>query len=236
MTISRLRRLSAVALVTLLLAAACGGDEGTDVTSESAADAASASSATDESDDTDHTHDDTDHTHDDTDHTHGDDGVDLSVFLDGAIVGESATVDCTLSDGTESTCVELTVAGYPVDEGVGDFCPETVDATADEVGIWFDGDGVYDLDGAFILGLAELYDDDAWALADADGVVNVTETQEAFEAAARPDVDPEYQNHCVEGQIEWLPDGEPITTTVLLPLEPVTSQSKSPATQCTEIQ
>lgn len=53
----------------------------------------------------------------------------------------------------------------------------------------------------------------------------VTETAEEFEAAARPDVDPSLQNHCVEGRVEWLENGEPITTTVLTPVEPVLSDA-----------
>ncbi|MGI9614819.1 MAG: YHYH protein, partial [Acidimicrobiales bacterium] len=44
---------------------------------------------------------------------------------------------------------------------------------------------------------------------------------EEFDGAARPDVDPSLQNHCVEGRVEWLENGEPITTTVLIPVEPV---------------
>ena len=50
----------------------------------------------------------------------------------------------------------------------------TDDASAG--GIWFDGNGVYDLDGQFITGLAELYDDDNWRMYDEDGNVQVTET------------------------------------------------------------
>ncbi len=59
---------------------------------------------------------------------------------------------------------------------------------------------VYDLDGAFIKGLAETYGDDNWKMYDDDGKVIVTETAEEFEGAARPDVDPSLQNHCVAGQ------------------------------------
>ena len=44
-----------------------------------------------------------------------------------------------------------------------------------------------------------LYDDDNWQMYDEEGNILVTETAEEFEAAARPDVDPDLQNHCVEG-------------------------------------
>ncbi|MGH1492120.1 MAG: YHYH protein [Acidimicrobiales bacterium] len=153
--------------------------------------------------------------------------VDAGLFFDGALAEEISTQDCTLSDGSASTCYLVTVVGYPVDNEIGPFCPSTTDTSAEEAGIWFDGDGLYDLDGEFILGLAELYNDSNWMLYDEDGNVNVTETAEAFDAAARPNVDPEYQNHCVEGRIEWLDGGEPVQSTVLLPASPTLATSPS---------
>ena len=147
------------------------------------------------------------------------------LFLDGALANEPTTEDCTLSDGAESTCYRLTVSGYPTDHEVGPFCPGTITDGADEGGIWFDGKAVYDLDGAFIKGLAETYGDDGWKMYDDEGNVLVTETQAEFEAAARPDVDPDLQNHCVEGRLEWLTNGEPITTTVLIPKTPVAADA-----------
>lgn len=125
-------------------------------------------------------------------------GVDLDLFFDGALAEEVTTEDCTLSGGTLTTCYRITVAGDAVTYETGPFCPDTITDGADAGGIWFDGTGVYDLDGEFIAGLAELYDDDNWQMFDEDGNVLVTETAEEFEAAARPDVDPSLQNHCVE--------------------------------------
>ena len=52
----------------------------------------------------------------------------------------------------------------------------------------------------FIEGLAETYDDDGWQMYDEDGNVLVTETQEEFEAAARPDVDPDLVEPLRRGQ------------------------------------
>lgn len=159
-------------------------------------------------------------------------GVDLSLFYEGALAEEVTTEACTLSGGTETICYRITIAGYPVNHDIGPFCPETTSTTAEDAGIWLDGNGVYELDGAFILGLAELYNDSNWKLYDDDGNVNITETAEAFDAAARPDVDPAYQNHCVEGKIEWLDGGEPVQTTVLIPTTPVmASGSTSPGAQ-----
>lgn len=156
-----------------------------------------------------------------------DEGVDTALFLDGALAEEPTTEDCTLSDGTESTCYRITVSGDPVDHEMGPFCPETITDGADEGGIWFDGENAYDLDGQFIKDLAQTYGDDGWRMYDDDGNVLVTETQEEFEAAARPDVDPDLENHCVEGKVEWLENGEPIESTVLIPTQPVAAESAS---------
>ena len=62
------------------------------------------------------------------------------------------------------------------------------------------------------------------------GNVNITETAEEFDLAARPDVDPSLQNHCVEGRIEWLDNGVPVPTTVLIPTTPVNGASATQAT------
>ncbi len=154
-------------------------------------------------------------------------GVDLALFFDGALAEDATTEDCTLSGGTQTTCYRITVVGYPVSHDVGPFCPETITDSAEAGGIWFDGNGVYDLDGQFFVDLPTLYDDDNWQMYDEDGNILVTETAEEFEAAARPDVDPSLQNHCVEGALEWLDNGEPITTTVLIPAVPVAADTAS---------
>ena len=82
-------------------------------------------------------------------------GLDTSRFLDGALTGDPTTEDCTLSGGAETTCFRITVSGYPVDHEVGPFCPATITDDAEAGGIWFDGENLYDLDGAFIKGLAD---------------------------------------------------------------------------------
>jgi len=152
-------------------------------------------------------------------------GVDLDLFFDGALADDVTTQDCTLSGGAETTCYSITVAGFPASHDVGPFCPETIDDSADAGGIWFDGDGVYDLDGQFFVDLPTLYGDDAWQMYDDDGNIFVTETADEFDAAARPDVDESLQNHCVEGMLEWLENGEPIPTTVLIPTAPIAADS-----------
>lgn len=193
-------------LLSLLLLAACGDTDST--TSP-----AQASAAND---------------HHDGAHVHAD-GLDLDLYFDGALAQVASDQACTLTDGTQTSCYGITIAGYPTNHSVGPFCPQTTAASAAEGGIWFDGNAVYDIDGAFILGLAQLYDDDNWKMYDDDGRVRVTDTQEAFNAAARPDVDPAYQNYCVEGRMEWLENGAPVTTTVMIPSTPVVGESPTPA-------
>ncbi len=155
-------------------------------------------------------------------------GVDLTLFMEGAITAQ-ALVDCTLSDGASARCHAITIAGYPVNHEVGPFCPPSIRADAEQGGIWFDGQDVYDVDGDFILSLATLYNDEQWRLYDEQGRVRVTNTLEAFEAAARPDVDPAYQNYCVEGRMEWLENGKPVTSTLQIPATPVRAHQAMPA-------
>ncbi len=182
-------------LMLMLLLAACSNETTASSTDESTAGATAVTAETpaeeaESVDDTEETADsDDDHEHGDDTHTHANE-VDISLFYDGALAEDVTMVDCTLSDGTETTCYEITIAGYPADYDAGPFCPETTAATAEEGGIWLDGDAVYDIDGEFILNLAELYNDDNWQLYDDDGNVNITDTQEEFELAAQPNVDP----------------------------------------------
>ncbi len=226
---SRFRLLS-LAFALLLAAGACGssGSDDDASTTDSADDTEAASA--DESDSADESAgaDEFDSTGEsDTSSASG--AVDVGLFFDGAIVGEPTTEDCTLSGGAETTCYVITVAGDPVSYETGPFCPETISDSAEAGGIWIDGDAVYDIDGDFIANLAELYNDDNWKMYDDDGNVLVTETAEEFDLAARPDVDPSVQNHCVEGRVEWLENGEPIASTVTIPVEPVMADSSSSA-------
>ena len=142
-------------------------------------------------------------------------------FAEGAIASDVSTAECTLSGGTVSTCATFTISGTPATYAAGPFCPDTITTSGDQAGIWFDGNGTYDLSGSFIENLSTFYDDNEWHMFDDQGNVNVTDTQEAFLGAARPDVDPQYQNYCVEGRAEWVNNGEPITKTVVIPTKPI---------------
>ena len=220
----------AVGLALMLFAAACGSSDGDSVNTSSQSESTSAeaeptAAASDDTAAPDDTEGDSEapspDTPAETETVETSTGVDVGLFFDGALVDEVSTEDCTLSGGAETTCYRITVAGDPVSYDTGPFCPDTITDNAEAGGIWFDGNGVYDLDGAFFENVAELYNDDNWQMYDEDGNIFVTETAEEFDLAARPDVDPSLQNHCVEGRLEWLDNGEPISSTVLIPVEPV---------------
>ncbi len=146
-------------------------------------------------------------------------------FVEGALASPPEVVDCELSDGTKTTCYQVVTVGVPADAPVGPFCPESINTKAADSGIWLDGSGtVYDADGDFIVNLPEIYNDQKWQLFDkATGKVRVTDTQEACEAAARPDVDPAYQNYCVQCSLDYVGGG--LSKTYLIPTQPVTAST-----------
>lgn len=154
-------------------------------------------------------------------------GLVASNFKDGALTDPIAEEACTLTNGDETTCYRVTVTGTPVDTTIGPFCPTTTSTSAADAGIWLDGSKIYDVDGAFILDLSEIYGDAKWKLYDDSGNVNVTDTKEAFQGAARPDVQEEYKYHCVEGKYEWTNTGEAVPISMLVPKEPVKADSAS---------
>lgn len=148
--------------------------------------------------------------------------VDISNFIRGALLEDATIVDCTLSGGVVTTCYQLVIQGTPAgDAEVGPFCPETITTTAEDAGIWFDGGGVvHDLDGDFIVNLPNLYGDNNWNLYDPDtGLVKTTTTQTACEGAAQPNVEPEFQNMCVQCSLDYYDGG--ISQTYLIPTTPV---------------
>ncbi len=153
-------------------------------------------------------------------------GLNPDYFLSAGLAAAITTEPCTLSGGTETTCYRVTIAGAPADHDAGPFCPRSIDDGADVAGIWIDGGEVYDVSGAFITGLADFYGDENWQLYDPQtGEVRVTDTQAACEAAARPDVDPAYQNYCVECDISYVDGG--ISATYLIPVTPIPLSSEA---------
>lgn len=143
--------------------------------------------------------------------------VDADLFAAADLTEPITTVACRLSDGTESTCFRLVVRSIPRDHRVGPWCPTHVSDTDSAGGIWLEKDHVHDVDGHFVKNMAEFYQDDAWKMYDAEGNIYVTKTREECAAAARPDVDPKYHNHCVECLPGYVSD---ITNTYLIPVTP----------------
>ena len=144
-----------------------------------------------------------------------------TLFATAQIVSGPERVDCTLSGGAEASCFQITVIPEPTTYTVGPFCPGNIDVGPDAAGIWFYEGQAIDADGAFFQNLATLYNDDGWQVFDPDtGEISVTDSQVACEAAARPNVDEAYFNHCVECAIEYYPDTE---VTYTIPLDPVAS-------------
>lgn len=148
--------------------------------------------------------------------------VEPANFIAGGLKTAITTTSCTLSGGTATTCYKIVTVGAPSDHAVGPFCPAKI-TDGSVAGMWIEGGATHDLTGAFIANLATFYSDNKWKLYDAAGNINVTTTQTACEAAARPDVDPAYQNHCVECALSYYGGG--ISRTYLIPVNPVALKS-----------
>lgn len=136
-------------------------------------------------------------------------------------------VDCTLSEGAQTKCFSITVRPEPQSYTPGPWCPGNIADGAEAGGIWFKDGQVHDVDGTFIKNLAELYGDAEWQLFDPDtGDVRFTGTLQACQAAARPDVDPAYNNYCVQCLPEYMP--EDATVTYVIPLQPQVASEPQP--------
>ena len=136
-------------------------------------------------------------------------------------------VDCTLSEGAKTACFKITVAASPLTYTPGPWCPTHITDGADAGGIWFLDGKTVDVTGAFLTQLAEVYGDTKWQLYDPDtGAIRYTGTLEECQAAARPDVDPAYQNYCVQCLPETLP--QEAVVTYVIPLDPVAATRPAP--------
>ena len=150
--------------------------------------------------------------------------VDPTLFVDAALTSDVTEEPCVLSGGTEATCVRFSVSTVPTDHATGPWCPRTITDDASQGGIWPEGGVAYDVDGSFIANLSTFYGDAAWKMFDDDGSVRVTDTQAACAAAARPDVDEAYTNHCVECQTSYL--ASDMQVTYVLPKRPVVASRR----------
>jgi hypothetical protein len=150
-------------------------------------------------------------------------GIDISMFKEGAFITEPEIVDCVTAAGTETTCYQLKTAGGPAGRDPGPFCPRTISDGADAGGGWFSKDGsgdLVDITGAFIANLSDYYNDPNWALYDSEtGKVRYTATKEACLGAAKPNVEEQYKQNCIECEMSYLDDD--FTITYLIPTTPI---------------
>lgn len=135
---------------------------------------------------------------------------DIAEFSETAFAEQPQTVDCTLENGTASTCYKITVNYLPEDLEIGPFCPATL---TDAGGIWeWTGENakLYRVDEAFL----RMLDDLGYRFFDEDGAVHVVDA-----ATEQPAVD----HACINVS----PD-ESVEITMLLPVTPVMADSPSP--------
>ncbi len=96
----------------------------------------------------------------------------MSLFAPDALTSDATIVDCTLENGTETTCYQLEVSSLPSTVNTeGPYCPATI---GDEAGIWvWDGDnpGLYALDADFW----DMMTEQGYDFADADGNITITD-------------------------------------------------------------
>lgn len=150
-------------------------------------------------------------------------GMDISMFAKEAFIKEPKIVDCETAEGTITTCYQLVTDGAPAGRTPGPFCPRTITDGADVSGSWFSKDGtgdLVDITGQFILKLSEYYGDEKWMVYDAKtNKVRYTATKEACLGAAKPDVEEEYMQNCIECELSYLDEG--FSRTFLLPTTPI---------------
>ena len=132
-------------------------------------------------------------------------------FIDGISV---ETVDIK---GEAIECFVLKTHSMATEHQMGPWCPDHIEDGKDKGGIWFEDGKVYDVTGHFISELAEFYKDDTWKLYNDDGSIKVTDSKEACMGAAKPRVEPQYQNHCVECLPAYFKDQ---VTTFYIPITP----------------
>ncbi len=131
-------------------------------------------------------------------------------FAESAFIDASEVVDCTLENGTQTRCHQITVGYLPEGLTIGPFCPATLD---DVGGIWeWTGDhhGLYRVDRDFLVMLDGL----GFRFFDEDGTVHIADI-----ATAPPDDD----HACINVS----PD-ESVEITMLLPVEPVMAETPTP--------
>lgn len=133
--------------------------------------------------------------------------TDTGLFNGTAFVETPEIIDCTLENGTETKCHQITVGYLPEGLEIGPFCPATLD---DDGGVWdWTGDdaGLYRINRDFLM----MLDDLGYRFFDDDGTVHIVNN-----ATQRPEDD----HACINVTAD-----ESVVVTMLLPVEPVMAQT-----------
>jgi hypothetical protein len=128
---------------------------------------------------------------------------DLAEFETTAFAKEPSIVDCTLVNGEQSTCYEITVSYLPEGLEVGPFCPSNLN---EEGGIWYwtgENANLYRIDETFL----RMLDDLGYRFFDEDGTVHVVDI-----ATQQPSVD----HACIN-----VSPAKDVTMSMLLPVNPI---------------
>ena len=149
--------------------------------------------------------------------------VDTTHFITENLIGEIEQKTVKLK-GVETLCYIIKSNAQASEHNMGPWCPDHLEDGKEKAGIWFDDGKVYDVSGHFIAELAEFYEDDKWKLYREDGSIKVTKTKEGCLAAAKPNVEEEYKNHCVECLPEYFKDQVTMFTIPVTPMYKKSSQ------------
>jgi len=142
--------------------------------------------------------------------------VQKEYFIADNIIGDITQENVKLQ-GVETLCYVFKTKSQATEHQMGPWCPRHLEEGKDKGGIWFKDGKVFDVSGHFIAELNEFYRDDKWKLYREDGSVKVTDSEEGCLGAAKPDVEEEYQNHCVECLPEYFKNQ---VTTFVIPVPP----------------
>ncbi len=157
--------------------------------------------------------------------------TDFSNEIDSSVQGPPVNTDYFISEniiggiqkqmvdlnGIETLCYIIKTNSQATEHQMGPWCPRHIEDGMEKAGIWFKDDKVYDVSGHFIANLDEFYRDNKWKLYREDGTIKVTDTEEGCLAAAKPEVEEEYHNYCVECLPEYFKDQ---VTTFVIPITP----------------
>ena len=155
-------------------------------------------------------------------------GIDILMFERNSFSQEPNIVDCVTGEGTKTTCYELITSGAPAQRIPGPFCPRSTEDGKDVSGAWFNKSGsgkLVDLTGDFITSLDRYYNDENWVLYNSEtNEIRYTANKEACLGAAKPNVEEQYKQNCIECELSYLDDG--FSRTFLIPTTPTPANNK----------